>query len=708
MRLRHLTLNNYCQHEKLEVSFDAPVIGIVGRNGAGKTNLTRAVKFALQGAKVERIGKAKDDLRWGAESGSVDLDFSLHGIDGKLRRSLTSSTCSLSYGTERHKSAEAVERRMVDLLGVEPRVLADVVFVAQDEVNRILFQPASERKEAFYHLTGVIRAERLRELLTDRLTSLSDASVGDELAVARSRWEEAQKSAAVRERQVNELAAGLLMPPQVAELRKMLDDTRRAAQTLGRRSQLTAEVERLAGAAELAQGRWAAAEHRLPLLEAEVQRLRAGAGSAEDTIRAGLAAKEAEAARAGLLRNLEDAQRRAAAPAPKERAEDFDEELAICAQALAELQPRVKSAKALLQARQLGAAGRCPTCAQLIPAEAVAFAQATLAKDEPQLQFFEKSQAEKRVLQRQTGAVYTSWQLNVQNAQQEVRNYGASLAKLAAPADVNQQAVAAAKEVLRLLEEANGNVGLARQDLAHSAEVLETNKAVLAQSQAELADCVELLKGLQVATEAQQREAELALAKWQQVEMQLAGLRGELAAMKRTLDNLAEDYKRLAEHEKSLAVQRKFKELLDKARLVLHKDNLPRVAAGRYLEALNGGLAKYLGKFYVPFTAEITEELEVAYRLSDGEPRPVSRLSGGQKVALSLAFRFAVHELFASSVGLMILDEPTNDLDTDAVERLVQLLNMVRGWAASSGMQLIVVTHEDRLCPAFDKTIRLC
>jgi len=59
-------------------------------------------------------------------------------------------------------------------------------------------------------------------------------------------------------------------------------------------------------------------------------------------------------------------------------------------------------------------------------------------------------------------------------------------------------------------------------------------------------------------------------------------------------------------------------------------------------------------------------------------------------------------------VGLMILDEPTNDLDTDAVERLVQLLNMVRGWAASSGMQLIVVTHEDRLCPAFDKTIRLC
>ena len=74
---------------------------------------------------------------------------------------------------------------------------------------------------------------------------------------------------------------------------------------------------------------------------------------------------------------------------------------------------------------------------------------------------------------------------------------------------------------------------------------------------------------------------------------------------------------------------------------------------------------------------------------------------------LGIAFRFAVHKLFAANMGLMILDEPTLALDDDHVECVFNLLEKVKGYSRTAGLQLIIVTHEQRLTGVMDGVIQV-
>ena len=82
--------------------------------------------------------------------------------------------------------------------------------------------------------------------------------------------------------------------------------------------------------------------------------------------------------------------------------------------------------------------------------------------------------------------------------------------------------------------------------------------------------------------------------------------------------------------------------------------------------------------------------------------KPVRHLSGGQKVALALAFKFAVSELLANQIPLLSLDEPTVWLDDINKPRLVELLEKAAE-VAQSGVYVLVATHEPLLYPAFSQ-----
>ena len=74
---------------------------------------------------------------------------------------------------------------------------------------------------------------------------------------------------------------------------------------------------------------------------------------------------------------------------------------------------------------------------------------------------------------------------------------------------------------------------------------------------------------------------------------------------------------------------------------------------------------------------------------------------------LSICFRFAVNDLFAPNLGLLVLDEPTAYLDDTNKMHIVKLLEKIREYTTRSGMQIIIVTHEKYLIPSMDKVIDL-
>lgn len=72
------------------------------------------------------------------------------------------------------------------------------------------------------------------------------------------------------------------------------------------------------------------------------------------------------------------------------------------------------------------------------------------------------------------------------------------------------------------------------------------------------------------------------------------------------------------------------------------------------------------------------------------------RCSAGQKVLACIIIRLALAESFGANCGLIALDEPTTNLDSDNIKSLAESLhNIIQIRQAQSNFQLIVITHDE-------------
>lgn len=88
------------------------------------------------------------------------------------------------------------------------------------------------------------------------------------------------------------------------------------------------------------------------------------------------------------------------------------------------------------------------------------------------------------------------------------------------------------------------------------------------------------------------------------------------------------------------------------------------------------------------------------YRLTmvkqDTEMDMRGRCSAGQKVLASIIIRLALAESFGINCGLIALDEPTTNLDSDNIRSLaVSLHGIIKARQAQDNFQLIVITHDE-------------
>lgn len=93
---------------------------------------------------------------------------------------------------------------------------------------------------------------------------------------------------------------------------------------------------------------------------------------------------------------------------------------------------------------------------------------------------------------------------------------------------------------------------------------------------------------------------------------------------------------------------------------------------------------------------EVRDQLARLLFKRDRAHLPVGALSGGERFRVALACEL----LAAPAPQLLILDEPTNNLDISTVNWLVQTLNAYRG-------ALLLVSHDDSFCAQLDLTSTL-
>lgn len=73
------------------------------------------------------------------------------------------------------------------------------------------------------------------------------------------------------------------------------------------------------------------------------------------------------------------------------------------------------------------------------------------------------------------------------------------------------------------------------------------------------------------------------------------------------------------------------------------------------------------------------------------------RCSAGQKVLACILIRMALAECFGNNCGLLVLDEPTTNLDHNNIDSLARSLDdVIAARIKQSNFQLIVITHDER------------
>ncbi len=257
MRLAKLTLAGFKSFaDKTEIRFDAPITGIVGPNGCGKSNVVDAIKWVLgeQSAKSLRGGAMMDVIFNGSSTrkpsgmASVTLTFdNPANPDGKRHLPLDFDQVAVTRQLFRDGSSEYLingkrcRLRDVRELFLDTGVGTDAYsIIEQGKVDVMLQSNAQERREIFEEAAGISRFKARKKEAIRKLERTEQ-----NLGLSQQRLEEVErrirsvKIQATKARNYQEYAATL----RDLQLTHVLADYHRLQQQLQQAIEQRAQAE---------------------------------------------------------------------------------------------------------------------------------------------------------------------------------------------------------------------------------------------------------------------------------------------------------------------------------------------------------------------------------------------------------------------------------------------------------------------------------
>lgn len=697
MRIERLQIENFRVHEHLDVELGPGLIGIVGCNGSGKSSFVKAILRALTGSTGDS-GKGEDDVRDFADKGFVQVTFKIGNQTGTIKRHLKSAVCQMKFGDQTYRTATEANNAIFHLMGISPRVLTDMIFVEQGQLEGILFQPPAERAKSFQVLFGTDDAETTRVLLQKELLQ----NVPDD------------RSAAIKtiEADIAVLLPTLVKVDQQIKTTKLLDDaTHRDLSEIVTQFQVQQRAQESAQKAreafDFTQDQIARGKSRLntirPMLQqlgVALESLRPDYQPARDRVQNYAAVVARQSQRSQLNDVINRCQ--AALQVPQPARSTNPEELKALRESMAAMKSELNTASRILQ-NFAGGVLVCPTCTQAVTPEFVEKTRASYNSMAPT--FNAASTRESALAQADIdyNRAYFEWKANIESSQKHLVHAQSQLNSLPPEAPPNQSAFELDKSIVsefeatqRDCERINGEIKQTEASLATLERQLDAHSSILNDGQR---------IGSGGVREADFNSAKAKLDAHARDQQLSANLTGQLKVL--TLQH-QEKLAAIEKHRTEMANMQAitdWRSILERASSILHRDALPKMVTAAYLEPLNARLNHYLKSFQLPFSAVINSDQSLVCTFTNGVSRSAQRLSGGQKVSMGIAFRFAVYDLFAGNLGFLVLDEPTPFLDKQRRDGVLELLLQIRSYSRSSGLQVIVVTHEESLMGAFDKVI---
>lgn len=184
MIIERLELSNWGPHVSKDLDMNASIVGILGSNGKGKSNILHAIAYALTGdtgpgkatAFIHNFGGAG-----AAKKASVKLTFRKGGEIGVITRIINDTGTSkreLTWKGNSYKSAADVERTLTEILGADKAAILQAVYIKQGDIDRLVKGTPGERQEVFLKLMNLSfiesRVDQLRKRIAIQKTGLQD------------------------------------------------------------------------------------------------------------------------------------------------------------------------------------------------------------------------------------------------------------------------------------------------------------------------------------------------------------------------------------------------------------------------------------------------------------------------------------------------------------------------------------------------------
>lgn len=172
MIIKRLKLENYRRFAELDLEFPENIIGLVGRNGAGKSTIIEAIGWVLYGNNMARTDKqqVRSQFIMDNKACSAELLFTYGGHEYKIIRSLRGKNAVSEAAAYRDGATEpvAVQDRGVnlfveELLSLDRPSFLTSVFARQKDLDALSSMRPEERRKSINRLINIDLIDRARE-----------------------------------------------------------------------------------------------------------------------------------------------------------------------------------------------------------------------------------------------------------------------------------------------------------------------------------------------------------------------------------------------------------------------------------------------------------------------------------------------------------------------------------------------------------------
>ena len=712
MKIKGIEIENGLQHAKLKAEFSDFNV-IIGPNGCGKSSILELIGFALTG-KFTWPGPIETLVRQGEEKGSVNLSLESDGDLIDLSVALGRTSKKLTRGDLKiGKAGEVMEYLEQAVLRTPFEVVNEASIIRQGMLTEGLFTTQAKRQHAFQRLAGLIDIESKRKILSDAKLLVAPHMITFNIEEHQRQVDELTEKQTKLNKELNDLLAEKMDEDEYKSFKKLLESVETYNKHNSEYQNLKVERDELRPVLEETEEAFKACQAKAKALAAEFKLVSDRYPAAVEILAKFESVEKQIKSREKLLARLEEATAFLDAlvevPSTFEHQKELDDLRDLRSSAESGVEQANKVINSLSAEDK-----KCPVCSTNLDNPDSIIQENTKTKTELQQVIKEADAAitEYRKQKSEWETALKTYRDDLSSLTTHVANVQQSLEELGDIEDINidestkieaQTTVSDHARLTKEIDDAGANVSDAES-------LYRTAKDAMAEIATKIRSVVKFLKDLGAGggdiTEEHLRNCEVLVSKFESHRESVSELKGRISEVDSALEAAKASLEKV-QHQAGVA--QKYSEYADHiefARSVLHRDSYPSGKIQNFIDRALANADAYLEAMNAGFNVSYDHEDGFrAYFPSNGRMIRADRLSGGEKIVFALAFRFAVNEV-KSETGILMLDEPTVHLDEEHVDRMVDVLGLVKKKLAGR-VQMFIVTHNDRMCSVADTVIEV-